>query len=58
MRDLPRLQYLWIHTLAAQDRDYTPLLDLPNLTELRVMKVRGMRPSHADLARVHPSLRC
>ena len=44
LRDMPQLRSLVLHTIAADDLDYTPVLALPNLTSARVMKVRGMRP--------------
>lgn len=44
LRRMPQLRKLLLHSIAADDLDYSPLLDLPNLTSLGVMKVRGMRP--------------
>jgi hypothetical protein len=44
LRDMPQLRSLVLHTIAADDLDYTPVLALPNLTSVRVMEVRGMRP--------------
>lgn len=45
LRNMPQLRSLLLHTIAADDLDYTPVLALPNLTSVRVMKVRGMQPS-------------
>ena len=49
LRRMPQLRTLLLHTLAADDLDYSAVLDLPNLTAVRVMEVRGMRPSVEDL---------
>lgn len=49
LRRMPQLRELILHTIAADDLDYSAILDLPNLTSVRVMEVRGMRPSHAVL---------
>lgn len=45
LRRMPQLRKLLLHTIAADDLDYSAILDLPNLTSVRVMQVRGMRPS-------------
>lgn len=45
LRNMPQLHTLLLHSIAASDLDYSPLLHLPNLTWVRVMEVRGMRPS-------------
>ncbi|MPQ97487.1 hypothetical protein GB931_06020 [Modestobacter sp. I12A-02628] len=45
LRKMPQLRSLLLHSIAADDLDYAPLLALPNLTSVRVMEVRGMRPS-------------
>lgn len=45
LRKMPQLRSLLLHTIAADDLDYEPVLALPNLTSVRVMEVRGMRPS-------------
>lgn len=45
LRNMPQLRTLLLHTIAADDLDYSAVLDLPNLTSVRVMQVRGMRPS-------------
>ena len=49
LRKMPQLRTLILHTLAADDLDYSAVLDLPNLTAVRVMQVRGMTPSIEDL---------
>lgn len=49
LRLMPQLRKLLLHTIAADDRDYSPILELPNLTWVRVMQVRGMRPSFETL---------
>jgi hypothetical protein len=49
LRKMPQLRELLLHTIAADDLDYSPLLDLPNLVSVRAMEVRGMRPSIAVL---------
>lgn len=36
--------------MIVDDLDYSPLLALTNLTELRVMPTRGMSPSHDELS--------
>ncbi len=43
------LEHLLLHTVIVDDLDYTPLLHLPRLNAVRVMEVRGMRPSFAEL---------
>lgn len=46
LRKMPQLRsLLLLHSIAADDLDYAPVLALPNLTSVRVMAVRGMRPS-------------
>jgi len=54
LRTLPRLEELLLHTLVVDDLDYSPLLDLPALRSVRVMKVRGMQPGHDELRRRLP----
>ena len=49
LREMPQLRRLLLHTIAADDLDYSTILDLPNLTSVRVMETRGMRPSLAVL---------
>lgn len=36
--------------VIVDDLDYSPLLNLPGLTEVRVMATRGMQPTHDDSA--------
>jgi hypothetical protein len=54
LREIPRLSTLLLHTVVVDDLDYSPLLALPNLKAVRVMKVRGMRPDHDELRRRLP----
>ena len=54
MRELRQLEELLLHTLIVDDLDYSPLLELPSLRGVRVMKVRGMRPDHDELRRRLP----
>ncbi|PWJ24337.1 hypothetical protein ATK17_0425 [Branchiibius hedensis] len=54
MRELRHLEELLLHTLIVDDLDYGPLLELPSLRAVRVMKVRGMRPNHDELRRRLP----
>ena len=49
LRQLPGLQQLQLHTLIVDDKDYSPLLALPNLNAVRFMKARGMRPPYEEL---------
>lgn len=44
LRDMQQLRRLILHTMIADDLDYSPLLALPNVKEMRVMEARGMRP--------------
>lgn len=46
---LARLRHLLLHTIVVDDLDYTPLLRLPALAAVRVMKARGMTPAYEDL---------
>lgn len=46
LRSLGHLETVLLHTLIVDDLDYSPLLDLPCLRSVRVMKARGMRPEH------------
>lgn len=49
VRRLQNLESVLLHTIVVEDLDYTPLLDLPHLRSVRVMKARGMSPSHEEL---------
>jgi hypothetical protein len=40
--------------LIVDDLDYAPVLSLPNLEAVRVMKARGMRPSLEELMAATP----
>lgn len=42
--------------VIVDDLDYSPLLNLPGLTEVRVMATRGMQPTHDDSAAAIPAL--
>jgi hypothetical protein len=54
LRTMPQLRNLRLDTLVVDDLDYTPILDLPNLQSLMVMKARGMRPRFEDLVASTP----
>jgi hypothetical protein len=56
LRQLPDLERLVLHTIIADDLDYSPLLNLHRLSEVRVHRVRGMRPSHEELSAAIPAL--
>jgi hypothetical protein len=47
--ELRNLEHLLLHTLVVDNLDYAPLLQLPRLQAVRVMNVRGMRPSLTEL---------
>jgi hypothetical protein len=49
LRQLPGLQRVQLHTLIVDDKDYSPLLALPNLKAVRFQRVRGMRPPFEEL---------
>ena len=49
LRQMPQLRRLILHTIIVDDLDYSPILQLPNLQAVRVMKARGMRPAHEAL---------
>lgn len=49
LRQLRNLRRLLLHTLIVDDKDYSPILALPNLDAVRFMKVRGMRPPYEEL---------
>lgn len=57
LRQMPQLRTLVLHTMIVDNKDYTPLLSLPSLKELRVMPSRGMRPTHDELAAAIPALK-
>jgi hypothetical protein len=46
LRELRCLKKALLHTIVVDDLDYSPLLDLPKLAWVRVMKVRGMQPEY------------
>ncbi|ONI68288.1 hypothetical protein BWI15_35305 [Kribbella sp. ALI-6-A] len=52
LRHLTQLEDLLLHTIVADDLEYTSLLALPRLKSVRVMEVRGMNPPHATLRRM------
>jgi hypothetical protein len=56
LRKLRGLERLVLHTIVADDLDYSPLLDLHDLHTIRVARVRGMRPSHDELCAAIPAL--
>lgn len=49
LRQMPQLRKLLLHTIAPDDLDYSPILELPNLEWVRAMQVSGMRPSFETL---------
>jgi hypothetical protein len=54
---MPQLRDLVLHSMIVDSLDYAPLLRLPQLKTLRVMKARGMRPSWEELAESIAALR-
>ena len=54
LRHLTKLEDLLLHTIIVDDLDYAPLLALPRLRSVAVMKARGMTPSHEHLKSVLP----
>lgn len=54
LRDLTELENVLLHTIIVDDLDYSPLLSLPRLRSVRVMKTRGMKPSHDYLKSALP----
>jgi len=54
LRELPGLHDLLLHTLVVDDKDYSPLLGLPQLQRVRVMAVRGMIPTIEELKAALP----
>jgi len=57
LRNLKKLERLILHTIIVDDLDYSPLLSLDSLTEVRVMAARGMRPTHDELSAAIPALK-
>lgn len=49
LRQMPQLRRLILHTVIVDELDYSPILGLPNLEAVRVMKARGMRPAYEEL---------
>ena len=49
LRQMPQLRSLLLHTIIVDDLDYSPVLGLPNLEAVGVMKARGMHPPYEDL---------
>jgi hypothetical protein len=54
LRQLTGLEDVLLHTIIVDDLDYSALLALPRLRTVRVMKARGMTPSHEHLQTVLP----
>jgi hypothetical protein len=54
LRLMPQLRRLLLHTMIVDDLDYSPVLALPALDEVRVMQARGMRPSYEELTALTP----
>ncbi len=49
LRNMPQLQRLLLHTMIVDDLDYSPILDLSALRQVRVMRARGMQPPCEEL---------
>ena len=56
LADMPQLRDLVLHSMIVDSLDYAPLLQLPQLKNLRVMKARGMRPGWEELVESIPAL--
>jgi hypothetical protein len=54
LQNMPQLRRLLLHTIIVDDLDYTPILAVPALEEVRVMATRGMRPSYEELKAAVP----
>jgi hypothetical protein len=54
LRQLRQVEDLLLHTIIVDDLDYSPLLDMPALRSVRLMKTRGMNPSFEYLQSVLP----
>jgi hypothetical protein len=54
--DMPQLRELVLHSMIVDSLDYAPLLHLPQLKTLRVMKARGMTPKWEELVASIPAL--
>ena len=54
LREMPQLRWLRLHAVIVDDLDYSPILELPSLQSLWVMKARGMRPAFDDLVASTP----
>lgn len=54
LQNMSQLSHLLLHTVIVDDQDYSPLLALPNLQDVRVMATRGMRPSIDELKAALP----
>ena len=51
---MPQLRELVLHSMIVDDRDYSPLMRLPNLRQVRVASARGMRPALEELKAALP----
>lgn len=49
LRRMPQLRRLLLHTMIVDDLDYSPILDLSALEQVRVMQASGMRPAYDEL---------
>ena len=54
LRKMPQIRRLLLHSIIVDDLDYTPVLDLPRLEAVRIMKARGMRPPIEELIGATP----
>lgn len=49
LHGVPLLEDLLLHALIVDDKDYSPVLSLRRLRTVRIMAVRGMRPTIEEL---------
>lgn len=54
LKEMPQLRHLVLHTVIVDDQDYSPLLCLPNLQNVRAMATRGMSPTIDELKALLP----
>jgi hypothetical protein len=52
--EMPQLRRLRLEAVIVEDLDYSPILKLPSMRSLWVMKTRGMRPAFDDLVASTP----
>jgi len=54
LRAMPQLRRLRLEAVIVDDLDYSPVLGLPSLQNLWLMKARGMHPAYEDLVASTP----